>query len=114
LTEGEAGVLRGGFEGLVEELPGWRPFLALLEGGRPVSVCRSVRRITPEAHEAGVETLPEFRGRDFAADVMAGWALAVRSPGAVPSYSTSREKAASQGVARKLRLARYGAEFHIT
>ena len=112
LTEKDAAVLRGGFEELVEELPGWRPFLALLEGGRAVSVCRSVR-ITPEAHEAGVETLPEFRGRGYARDVVAGWALAVRSLGAMPLYSTSWENAASQAVARKLRLVQYGTDFHI-
>ena len=36
-----------------------------------MSVCRSVR-ITPAAHEAGVETLPEFRGKGYAQDVVAG------------------------------------------
>ena len=113
LTEGDAAVLRGGFEDLIAELPGWQPFLALVEGGRAVSVCRSVR-ITAAAHEAGVETLPEFRGRGYAADVVAGWALRVRSLGAAAMYSTSWENAASQGVARKLRMARYGADFHIT
>lgn len=113
LAEEDAGVLRGGFEGLVEELPLWRPFLALLEGGRAVSVCRSVR-ITPEAHEAGVETLPDYRGKGYAADVTAGWALRVRSLGAVAMYSTSWENAASQAVARKLRLVQYGTDFHVT
>lgn len=113
LTQKDAGVLRGGFEELVEELPHWQPFLALLEGGRAVSVCRSVR-ITPEAHEAGVETLPEFRGRGYAVEVVAGWARLVRSLGALPLYSTSWENAASRAVARKLRLVEYGADFHIT
>jgi RimJ/RimL family protein N-acetyltransferase len=113
LTEKDAGMLRGGFEDFIEELPGWQPFLAFLEGGRAVSVCRSVR-ITPEAHEAGVETLPEFRGKGYAGDLVAAWALLVRSLGAIPLYSTSWENAASQAVARKLRLAQYGADFHIT
>jgi predicted GNAT family acetyltransferase len=71
-------------------------------------------RITHEAHEAGVETLPDFRGRGYATDVVAGWARLVRSLGAVPLYSTSWENAASQAVARKLRLVQYGADFHIT
>jgi len=113
LTRKDAGMLRGGFEGLVSELPGWQPFLALADGGRAVSVCRSVR-ITPEAHEAGVETLPDFRGRGYAGDVVAGWALQVRSLGAEPLYSTSWENTASQAVAGKLRLVQYGADFHIT
>lgn len=113
LTQKEAGALRDGFAEFVVELPDWQPFLALLEEGRAVSVCRSVR-ITAEAHEAGVETLPEFRGRGYAADVVAGWALLVRSLGATPLYSTSWENAASQALARKLRLAAYGADFHVT
>lgn len=113
LTEGDAGVLQGGFAELVAELPDWQPFLALTDGGRAVSVCRSVR-ITPEAHEAGVETLPDFRRRGCAEDVVAGWALRVRSLGAEPLYSTSWENAASRALARKLRLVEYGADFHIT
>jgi hypothetical protein len=113
LTERDAAMLRGGFEEFVSELPEWQPFLALTDGGRAVSVCRSVR-ITPDAHEAGVETLPDFRGRGYAEDVAAGWALRVRSLGAAPLYSTSWENTASQSVAAKLRLVQYGADFHIT
>jgi RimJ/RimL family protein N-acetyltransferase len=113
LTERDAGMLNGGFEELIAELSDWQPFLALLDAERVVSVCRSVR-ITHEAHEAGVETLPDFRGRGYATDVVAGWARLVRSLGAVPLYSTSWENAASQAVARKLRLVQYGADFHIT
>jgi len=113
VTEANAEVLRGGFEELVAELPDWQPFLALVEGGRAVSVCRSVR-ITPAAHEAGVETLPDFRGKGYAKDVVAGWARLVLSLGAVPLYSTSWENTASQAVAKKLRLVLYGADFHLT
>ncbi|HEV2860595.1 MAG TPA: GNAT family N-acetyltransferase [Pyrinomonadaceae bacterium] len=112
LTEKDAESLRGGFEELVAELPAWQPFVALVEDGRAVSVCRSVR-ITPEAHEAGVETLPDFRGRGYAKDVAAEWARRVRTIGAVPLYSTSWENHASQAVARKLRLECYGADFHV-
>jgi len=113
LTEKDAGMLHGGFEDLVAELPDWQPFLALLDGGRAVSVCRSAR-ITPAAHEAGVETLPDFRGKGYARDVVAGWARSVRSLGAVPLYSTSWENTASQAVAKKLHLVLYGADFHVT
>jgi hypothetical protein len=113
LTERDAAVLHGGFEDLIAELPDWQPFLALMDGGRAVSVCRSVR-ITAEAHEAGVETLPELRGRGYAGEVVAGWALLVRSLGAIPLYSTSWGNAASMAVARKLRMVAYGADFHIT
>src|SRR5262249_50905680 len=98
ITETNTEMLRGGFEDLVEELPAWQPFLVLVEEGRAVSVCRSVR-ITDAAHEAGVETLPDFRVKGYATDVVAGWAHLVRSMGAIPLYSTSWENAASQAVA---------------
>lgn len=112
ITESNAEILHGGFEEFVSELPVWQPFVALIEGGRAVSVCRSVR-ISPKAHEAGVETLPEFRGKGFAGEVTAEWARRVRAVGAVPLYSTSWENKASQAVAQKLGLKCYGADFHI-
>jgi hypothetical protein len=113
VTETNAGLLRGGFEPLISELSDWQPFLALVEEQRAVSVCRSVR-ITPAAHEAGVETLPDFRGRGYAPDVVAGLARMVRSMDVIPLYCTSWENTASQAVAKKLRLAPYGANFHVT
>lgn len=113
VTESNAELLRGGFEDFADELPTWQPFVALVEDGRAVSVCRSAR-ITGAAHEAGVETLREFRGRGYAKEVTAGWARLVRSAGALPLYSTSWENAASQAVALKLRLTMYAADFHIT
>ena len=113
VTERDAEKLQGGFEKLIVELPAWQPFVALMENGRAVSVCRSVR-ITPEAHEAGVETLPDFRGHGYAKDVTAEWARRVRSAGAIPLYSTSWENTSSQAVAGKLRLTCYGADFHVT
>lgn len=113
ITETNAERLRGGFEELIAELPAWQPFLALVEEGRVVSVCRSVR-ITPAAHEAGVKTLPNFRGKGYAKDVVAGWARVVQSMGAIPLYSTSWENTASQALAKKLHLVPYGADFHVT
>jgi RimJ/RimL family protein N-acetyltransferase len=113
VTEANAELLRGGFEELIDELPLWQPFVAVVLDGRAVSVCRSVR-ITQAAHEAGVETLPDFRGKGYAKDVTAGWARLVRSTGAMPLYSTSWENSASQAVAKKLHLALYGADFQIT
>lgn len=113
VTEANADVLRGGFEEMLEELPFAQPFVAVVEEGRAVSVCRSVR-VTAAAHEAGVETLPDFRGRGYATGLTAGWARMVRSAGAAPLYSTSRDNAASQSVAKKLRLVQYAADFHIT
>lgn len=113
VTEKNAEILQGGFEELISELPLWQPFVALIEDNRAVSVCRSVR-ITSEAHEAGVETLPHYRGKGFAKDVTAEWARLVRDTGAIPLYSTSWENVASQAVARKLRLKCYGTDFNVT
>jgi RimJ/RimL family protein N-acetyltransferase len=111
LTEIDAELLKGGFEGLVEELPAWQPFVAVVKAGRAVSVCRSVR-ITAKAHEAGVETLPDFRGKGYAKEVTAEWAYLVHSQGALPLYSTSWENVASQSLAKKLNLRMFGADFH--
>ncbi|HUQ83189.1 MAG TPA: GNAT family N-acetyltransferase [Gemmatimonadaceae bacterium] len=89
------------------------PLFALLHDGHGVAVCASVR-ITPLAHEAGVETHLDFRGRGYAPHVVAAWAEAVRALGAVPLYSTSWQNTASQAVARKLGLVRFGGDLHFT
>jgi hypothetical protein len=112
LTEKDGEKLKGGFEEFVSELQTWQPFIALFEKGHAVSVCRSVR-ITPAAHEAGVETLPNFRGKGYARDVTAEWALRVRAAGAIPLYSTTWENSASQALGRKLRLVCYGDDYEI-
>jgi hypothetical protein len=112
VTEENAELLCGGFEEMIEELHAWQPFVALIKENRAVSLCRSVR-ITAAAHEAGVETLPEYRGRGYAKEVTPGWAQLVRQIGAIPLYSTSVDNEASQAVARKLGLKLYGATFSI-
>ena len=112
VTEKNSEMLKGGFEKLIEELPAWQPFVAHIEENRAVSICRSVR-ITTEAHEAGVETLPNFRGRGYAKEVTAEWARLVQAGGAIPLYSTSWGNNASQVVAQKLKLRCYGVDFEI-
>ncbi|MCC2685476.1 MAG: hypothetical protein K0R75_2375 [Paenibacillaceae bacterium] len=102
-----------GFEWLAQEIDCVQPCVALVDEGRVVSVCRSVR-ITPEAHEAGLETIEAYRGRGYAAGVVAGWAAAVRAGGVLPLYSTSWDNLASQSVARKAGLIFYGVNFIIT
>jgi predicted GNAT family acetyltransferase len=63
--------------------------------------------------EGGVETLPSHRGRGLAAEVVAAWAAAVRADGRIPLYSTSFGNRASQAVARKPGLIRYGTDLHL-
>lgn len=113
ITEANGGHLQNGFDDLLEEVPNWQPFIGLMANEQVVSVCRSVR-VTAHAHEAGVETLPDFRGKGYASAVVAAWAHSVKALGALPMYSTSWENKASQAVTKKLNLIQYGSDFHIT
>ena len=111
LTSGNAHLLRGGdLEPWLADIGHSEPLVALVREDHAVSVCGSVR-ITPEAHEAGVETSAAARGRGFAVAVVAAWARAVRELGAEPLYSTSWDNAASQAVARKLGLIPYASDY---
>ncbi|WP_233455092.1 kasugamycin N-acetyltransferase AAC(2')-IIb [Paenibacillus elgii] len=103
---------RGGFEWLTSDIDYAQPCIALVREGRAVSICRSVR-IASRAHEAGLETLEEFRGKGYAAAVVAGWARAVRNMKAAPLYSTLCDNLSSQRVARKSGLSFYGVNFTI-
>lgn len=105
-------LLGDGFQWLISEIDYVQPCIALLRENQAVSICRSVR-ITSSAHEAGLETLDKFRNRGYAAEVVAGWAMAVRKMGCVPLYSTSWDNLSSQSVERKSALSFYGANFTI-
>jgi hypothetical protein len=101
-------------------LPEWlpdvafrQPFFASVVDGHAVSACCSVR-IGEIADEAGVETTPNYRRQGHAAQAVAAWAAAVRARDRIPLYSTSWQNAASQAVARKLGLLRFGSDLHIT
>ena len=89
------------------------PLLAAVVQDQAVSICYCAR-LTPRAAEAGVQTVAAERGRGYASAVVAGWACAVRQRGLVPLYSTSWANLASQGVARKLGMVRYGEDWSIT
>lgn len=112
ITRDNAELLRPHLEAWLGDVASAQPMLAVVDGSAAVCVCCSVR-ITPRAHEAGVETAPAFRGRGHAARAVAAWAAAVAATGAVPLYSTSWENTASQAVARTLGLRRFGTDLHI-
>ena len=95
------------------DVPHRQPFVAIVEGGRAVSLCCSVR-ISPAVHCAGVKTLAAHRRRGHAVSAVAGWAAAVRALGAAPFYSTSWDNEASQSVAVRLGLSLAGVDFHVT
>jgi GNAT superfamily N-acetyltransferase len=109
VTDANVDVLRPLLPAWVPDIHHAAPLLALVVAGQAVAVCGSVR-ITPSAHEAGVDTAPAFRGRGYAARVVAAWAGAVRAQGAEPLYSTEWSNAASRAVARKLGLILYGTD----
>jgi RimJ/RimL family protein N-acetyltransferase len=102
-------------QGLLDaELRDWLPEVAvrhpcfvIAREGRAVAICCSSRR-TSRVAEAGVETIPAYRGQGFGAAVVAAWAAEIRALGLLPLYSTSWDNEASQGVARRLGMIRYG------
>lgn len=89
-----------------------QPCFAMARDGRAVAICAS-SRLTPRAAEAGVETIAEYRGQGLGAAVVAAWAARVRNLGLLPLYSTAWDNLASQGVARRLGLVRYGIDVSI-
>lgn len=113
ITEENTQLLEAHLHPWIPDVPLCQPMLALEVAGHAVAVCGSVRR-TDMAHEAGVETVPSYRGRGYAAKVATAWARAVRDMARVPLYSTSWRNAASRAVARKLGLIHFGSDMHIT
>jgi RimJ/RimL family protein N-acetyltransferase len=89
------------------------PMAASLHDGAAVAVCCSVR-VTDDAHEAGVETHPEFRGRGHGSRAVRAWARQVRALRRVPLYSTAWSNEASRALATGLGLVQFGADLHIT
>ncbi|HZQ38878.1 MAG TPA: GNAT family N-acetyltransferase [Dehalococcoidia bacterium] len=108
LTEANRTIAHQTFPWLYVEYADWWPAFAVVRDGAAVSVCFS-SRMGVRACEAGVETLPAFRGHGYAGAVTAAWAAAVRAASLIPIYSTSWENRASQAVARKLGLIPFGA-----
>jgi hypothetical protein len=100
------------FAWLMAEIDERQPCFAVVRDGIAVSICISARR-TKRAAEAGVDTLEAYRGHGYATAVTSAWALAVRAEGLTPLYSTGWENAASRGVARRLGLIQYGADWSV-
>ncbi|MCB8928882.1 MAG: GNAT family N-acetyltransferase [Ardenticatenaceae bacterium] len=108
-----AHLLQGGPEEWIPDMAYQQPAVALLVDGQAVAICASVR-ITEDAHEAGVETVQAQRRKGYAVKVVAAWAREVKRRGALPLYSLSDENIASQNVAQRLGMAKFGTDFHIT
>lgn len=113
ITNANAELLRTHLSAWLGDVQTAQPMFALVVDGDAVALCASVR-ITPAAHEAGVETTPAYRKQGYAAAVVSAWAKAVREAGAEPLYSTSWRNVASRAVARKLGLRLFGSDLHFT
>lgn len=112
IGEENADLLAGAFASLRPALPAVQPCVAAVERGEAVAVCHAARR-SRRAAEAGVATLPAFRGRGYGAAVVAAWAVAARGAGLTPLYSTSWRNLASRRLADRLGLVLYAEDVHL-
>ena len=109
VTDENLAVVRETHPWLYRDLATFGPCWAVLEDGVAASICIS-SRIGARALEAGLFTVPEYRGRGYAVAVTAAWGASVRASGRIPLYSTTWENVASQAVARRLGLETFGTD----
>ena len=112
IDETTAHLLEGSMNDWLPDVPHTHPFIAIVKDGQAVCVCGSAR-ISDNAHHAGVETVPEYRRRGYAAQAVLAWASAVRDLGANPLYAHSLDNIASQNVARRLGMKIIGTDYFI-
>jgi hypothetical protein len=112
VTEYNADVLQRWLPEWLPDVSTQLPIMAVLVDGAAVAIC-ACARAPGEATEAGVETHVAFRGHGYAGTATAAWARAIRDRGILPLYSTGWRNTASQRVAAKLGLIRYGASVGI-
>ena len=112
ITEANAHLFRAHFPWRIKEGFAHGPVAAVIEADVAVSLC-FCSRFTPQAAEAGLETIKAARGRGYATAATALWAAAVRQSRRMALYSTGWANQASQGVARKLGGVRYGEDWWI-
>jgi len=114
ISEANAHLLEANFPWTLTAPSGFRigPLAAAVVQNEAVSICHCAR-LTARAAEAGVETVEAARGHGYASAAVAAWASAVRQRDLLTLYSTSWKNVASQGVARKLGMLRYGDDWSI-
>lgn len=106
-------LLRDDLASWCPDVPHQQPMLVVVEDGKAISVCASVRK-SATAHAAGVETSTEYRGRGHAVIAVPGWVITVQEMGLVALYSTSWANQTSQRLAAKVGATVIGEELHFT
>jgi hypothetical protein len=91
----------------------WTPWCVALFDGEVASMAETVR-IGAAGAEVGVNTVPDRRGRGFAAAATAGWATSPSLRGRTLFYSTSVTNRSSQRVTERLGLDFIGASLSVT
>jgi hypothetical protein len=81
----------------------WRPWCIITVGGEVAAICQTAR-LSDRGAEAGVITVPSFRGRGLAAAVTAAWSRHPALGQRTLYYSTSEANRSSQQVAARLGL----------
>jgi hypothetical protein len=113
ITAANEELLRPLLEAWLPDVATAQPMIAIAIEGRAVSLCCSGRR-SNDADEAAVETVIAYRNRGHGRVVVRAWANAVYAAGRIPLYSTSWQNTASQAVMRRLELAPFGVDLHLT
>jgi RimJ/RimL family protein N-acetyltransferase len=91
----------------------WAPWCIAFYQGEIASIGLTAR-IGSTGAEVGVTTVPVFRGRGFAAAVVAGWASLPSLRSRALLYSSDRTNISFRRVAERLGLRLIGASFRLT
>lgn len=109
----EQGMLRTLVEvGFVAVTEFWEPRCVGFSGGEIASIAFAAR-LGPAGADAGLNTMPRFRGQGFGPAVAAAWASHPSLSGRTLFYSTDRTNRASRSVAEKLGLRFIGASLRL-
>jgi hypothetical protein len=114
ITAANAALLTGAFAWLHKHPAAYLDFPAagVIADGQFVSICFCARQTLTTA-EAGLDTLPAYRGRGYGVAAAACWAGLVQAEGRTALYSTEWDNDASLAVARKLNARLYGEDISI-